>query len=54
MSMMGISIVLLVHATYGNYTVAGAVSAINIASLAVAAPILARLVKHRFCATPRY
>lgn len=44
MSMMGISIVLLVHATYGNYTVAGAVSAINIASLAVAAPVLARLV----------
>ncbi|MDC4233433.1 MFS transporter [Actinomyces sp. B33] len=44
MSMMGISIILLVKSEYGNYTLAGAVSAVNIVALAVCAPILARLV----------
>ncbi len=44
MSMVGISIILLVKATYGNYTLAGAVAASNIIALAFAAPPLARLV----------
>ncbi len=44
MSMMGISIILLVRVEYGNYTLAGAVSAVNIIALACVAPTLARLV----------
>lgn len=44
MSMMGISTILLVKASYGNYTLAGAVAAVAIVSTAVVAPTLARLV----------
>lgn len=44
MSMMGISTILLVKASYGNYTLAGVVSAVAIISTAVVAPTLARLV----------
>ena len=44
MSMVGLSTILLVRAEYGNYTLAGAVSAVNIIVMAVCAPILARRV----------
>ena len=44
MSIMPISIILSIQAAYGNYTLAGAVSAINIIALAVTAPMWARLV----------
>ena len=47
MSIVGISTILLVKAEYGNYTLAGAVSAANMIALAVGAPILARLVDTR-------
>lgn len=44
MSMIGISIILLIKATYGNYTLAGLVSAVNIIATALVAPTLSRLV----------
>lgn len=44
MSMIGISIILLIKATYGNYSFAGLTSAVNIIATAVASPQLARLV----------
>ena len=44
MSMVGLSIILMVRAEYGNYTLAGAVSAVNIIVMAICAPILARRV----------
>lgn len=44
MSMIGISLILLIKATYGNYSFAGLVSAISIISTALVAPQLARLV----------
>lgn len=44
MSIMPISIILSIQAAYGNYTLAGAVAAINIIALAVSAPMWARLV----------
>ena len=44
MSMIGISIILLIKATYGNYTFAGLVSAVNIIATALVAPTLSRLV----------
>lgn len=47
MSMVGISIILLVRAQYGNYALAGAVSAVNIIATACCAPALARLVDRR-------
>ncbi len=47
MSLVGISTILLVKAEYGNYTLAGAVSAANMIALAVGAPVLARLVDTR-------
>ena len=47
MSLVGISIILLVKSVYGNYTLAGAVSAVNIIGLSIGAPLLARLVDAR-------
>ena len=47
MSLMGISTILLVKGMYGNYTLAGAVSAISVVPLSICAPILARLVDQR-------
>ena len=47
MSLVGISTILLIKATYGNYTLAGAVSAANIIGLSIGAPLLARLVDTR-------
>jgi len=44
MSMVGLSTILLVRAEYGNYTLAGAVSAVNIIVMAICAPVLARRV----------
>lgn len=44
MSIMPIAIILSIQAAYGNYTLAGAVSAVNIIALAVSAPMWARLV----------
>ncbi|QQC43519.1 MFS transporter [Schaalia meyeri] len=44
MSMVGLSIILVVRSEYGNYTLAGSVSAINVIVMAICAPILARLV----------
>ena len=44
MSMVGISTILLIQATYGTYTLAGAVSATNIIALSLCAPLFARLV----------
>ena len=44
MSMVGLSTILMVRAEYGNYTLAGAVSAVNIIVMAICAPLLARLV----------
>ena len=44
MSMVGLSTILMVRAEYGNYTLAGAVSAVNIVVMAICAPLLARLV----------
>lgn len=44
MSLVSISTILLVKAQYGNYALAGAVSAATMIALAVGAPILARLV----------
>lgn len=44
MSMVGLSTILMVRAEYGNYTLAGAVSAVGIIVMAVCAPILARKV----------
>lgn len=44
MSMVGISIILAVRALYGNYSLAGLVSATQVIAYAVGAPILARLV----------
>lgn len=44
MSMIGISIILLIKATYGNYSLAGLVSAVNIIATALVAPTLSRLV----------
>lgn len=43
-SIMPISVVLSLQTAYGSYTLAGAVSAVNIIALAVFAPLLARLV----------
>ena len=43
MSMVGLSTILMVRAEYGNYTLAGAVSAVNIVVMAICAPLLARL-----------
>ncbi|WP_115728064.1 MFS transporter [Actinomyces culturomici] len=47
MSMIGISIILLIKASYGNYSLAGLVSAVNVVATALAAPSLARLVDRR-------
>ncbi len=44
MSLVAISTILLVKSQYGNYTLAGAVSAANMIALAIGAPVLARLV----------
>lgn len=44
MSMVGISTILAVQSTYGSYSAAGLVSAVNIVALALGAPLLARLV----------
>ncbi|MCD4549999.1 MFS transporter [Schaalia sp. lx-260] len=44
MSMMGISTILSVKAIYGNYTIAGLLTASSIVAAAITAPILARLV----------
>ena len=44
MSMVGLSTILMVRAEYGNYTLAGAVSAVAIIVMALCAPILARQV----------
>jgi len=44
MSMVGLSTILMVRAEYGNYTLAGAVSAVGVIVMAVCAPILARRV----------
>ena len=44
MSMVGLSTILMVRTEYGNYTLAGAVSAVNIIVMAICAPILARHV----------
>ena len=44
MSMVGLSTILMVRTEYGNYTLAGAVSAVNIIVMALCAPILARRV----------
>ena len=44
MSMVGLSTILMVRAEYGNYTLAGAVAAVNIIVMALCAPILARRV----------
>lgn len=44
MSMFSIAIILVVKATYGNYTLAGAVAATQVICLSLAAPILARAV----------
>ena len=44
MSMVGLSTILMVRAEYGNYTLAGAVSAVNIIVMAICAPVLARRV----------
>ena len=43
-SMAGISLIVLVRAQYGNYTLAGIVSAVNVIAVCVGAPILARWV----------
>ena len=44
MSMVGLSTILMVRAEYGNYTLAGAVAAVNIIVMALCAPVLARRV----------
>lgn len=44
MSMVGISIILGIRALYESYTLAGLVSAVQVISFAVCAPLLARLV----------
>lgn len=44
MSMIGISIVLLIKASYGNYSLAGLMSALNIIATALCAPAIARRV----------
>lgn len=44
MSLVGISTILMVKAVYGNYTLAGAVSATGIIAVSIGAPLLARLV----------
>ncbi|WP_022867289.1 MFS transporter [Schaalia vaccimaxillae] len=44
MSMTSISTILLIKAEYGNYSMAGAVSAVNVVALALCAPTLSRLV----------
>lgn len=44
MSMIGISIILLIKATYGNYSLAGLMSALNVIATAACAPIIARHV----------
>ena len=44
MSIMPLSIILSIQTAYGNYTLAGVVSAINIIALAVTAPMWARFV----------
>ncbi|MCI6556283.1 MFS transporter [Schaalia hyovaginalis] len=44
MSMIGISIILLIKASYGNYSLAGLVSALNIIATALCAPTIARYV----------
>ena len=44
MSMVGLSTILMVRTEYGNYTLAGAVAAVNIIVMALCAPILARRV----------
>ena len=44
MSMVGISIILGVRALYGSYSLAGFISAVQVISFAVGAPVLARLV----------
>lgn len=44
MSMVGLSIILMVRTEYGSYTLAGAISGVNVIVMAICAPILARLV----------
>ena len=44
MSIVGISQILMISTLYGSYTLAGQVSATNIVSYAIFAPVLARLV----------
>lgn len=44
MSFIGISTILMVRTIYGNYTLAGLVSAANVIAYAACAPLLARLV----------
>ncbi|MFT0762036.1 MFS transporter [Actinomyces sp. F1_1611] len=44
MALVGISIILMVKQLYGNYALAGAVSAAGVISFAVGAPLLSRLV----------
>lgn len=44
MSMIGISLILLIKETYGNYSLAGLMSALNIVATAVCAPTIARYV----------
>lgn len=44
MSMVGISLILAIRALYDSYSLAGVISAIEVISFAIGAPILARLV----------
>ncbi len=44
MSLVAISTILLIKGMYGNYTLAGAVSAVSVIGLCIGGPILARLV----------
>jgi len=44
MSLVGIALILSVRSAYGNYSLAGAVSAANIITTCLCAPLLARLV----------
>lgn len=44
MALVGISLILMIKALYGNYALSGAVSAAGVIAFAIAAPILARLV----------
>lgn len=44
MSLVGIALILSIRSVYGNYSLAGAVAAVNILATCVCAPLLARLV----------